>query len=299
MTAVQQYCVPPKRHMNSRQKLAYILLAPAVLYLLFSMVVPLGWSVVMSFTDKKVGTTANFIGFDNYTKLLTSSTFWPIVKNTLVFTLGSVVVKVIIGVFAAAILNTKLPGKGIWRACILIPWTIPNVISTLTWKWIFSDAGGILNFVLKQIGIIRIPIAWTADPFYAMIAVIIVNVWKGMPFMAISVLAGMQTIDENLYEAAHLDGANNWQCFVNVTLPSVKDIILLTTLVTTIWTLNNFESIWLMTGGGPYNATQVLGTYAYTVAFQENSISRALAVSVLSCPFVFSLVYLITKKTLK
>ena len=280
------------------ERLAITLISFALIYLIVTMVVPLIWAFVVSFTDKKIGGTPQFNGLANYAEVLKGKLFWKSAYNTVVYTVSSVSLKVILGMILALILNEPLKGKNVWRALLLLPWTIPNVVATLTWRWMLSDVGGVFNHLLQSLHLIDAPVGWIATPGAAMFSVILVNVWKGMPFLALTIYAGLQTIPGDLYEAARIDGSSAFQRFLYITLPNVKSVLLLGTLVTTIWTLNNFESVWLMTGGGPVNATQLLSTLSYTFAFKFGNIGKAITVSVLSFPLILMLVRAATKHTL-
>jgi len=180
-----------------------------------------------------------------------------------------------------------------------LPWALPTLVSVYTWKWIFSDIGGALNYILQALHIIKAPVGWFATPGHAMFSVIMINVWRGIPFIGISVLAGLQTIDKNLYEAAEIDGANKLQQFCYITLYCVKDIVLLGTVMTTIWTLNDFEIIWLLTRGGPDNGTQVFSTLAYTYGFLNRDLGLSVAISVVSLPLSIFLVGIAARQFMK
>jgi len=283
---------------DAKKRLAYLLIFPAFGYIVFSMLSPLIWSFYTTFTDKTIGSGGAFIGIQNYIDVLSNRVFWVAVKNTLIFTLGSVFFKIGFGMLLALILNESIRGKNVYRALLLLPWTIPNVVSVLTWQWIFSDVGGVFNNIMMNLGIINAPLGWLSNPRLAMVSIVIVNIWRGTPFLALTLLSGLQTISGDLYEAARIDGAGVFQRFINITLPGVKNVLVLGSLVTTVWTLNNFEGVWLMTGGGPLNSTQIIATLSYSFAFQSYNISKALTVSAIAFPFILLLVRAATKYTL-
>jgi multiple sugar transport system permease protein len=279
-------------------QLAWVLLSPVVIYLITVMVAPLFWAVGVSFTNKAIGMAGRFIGMQNYLELIHDPVFLRSISNTLFYTGAAVIAKVILGIVMALVLNEAIKLRGLFRALLILPWTLPSLVSIFTWQWMFSDIGGVLNYILTGIHLVNEPVGWLSDPVMAMFSVILVNTWRGMPFVGISVLAGLQTIPATLYESAIIDGANVWQRFFYITLPSVKGVVLLATLVTLIWTLNDFEIIWLLTGGGPSNATQVISTYSYVYGFRNFYLGKAIAVSVLTMPFIIMLVNWVTKKTL-
>lgn len=282
----------------NENRLAFILISPVVLYLLAVMVLPLGWAVYMSFTDKTVGNPARFIGIGNYIELLQDKLFWKALMNTVIFTLVAVIAKVVFGMIMALVLNEKLIFRNVFRVLLFLPWTVPTIVSVFTWQWMYSDVGGVLNYILIQLGIIQQQIGWLATPDLAMMSVILVNVWRGIPFLGIAILAGLQTISSEMYEAAKIDGANAIKRFLYITLPSVKEVTMLAAVITTIWTLNDFEIIWLLTRGGPSNGTQVLSTFSYTLGFLNLELGKAIAISVLSIPPLVMLINFVTKRSL-
>ena len=284
-----------KKHNNI---LPYILIAPVVIYILCVMVFPFGWALYVSFTDKLIGVEGTWIGFGNYIELLKDPIFLMSIVRTFIFTGGSVILKLIFGIAMAVVLNEKLRCRNLFRSVLLLPWTLPTVVVVLVWQWMFSDVGGVLNAILQMIGVSK-PVLWLARPGMAMFSVILVNVWKGTPFIAISVLAGLQNISPEYYEAASIDGASVVQKFIKITLPLLRDVIFLAALMTTIWTLNNFEVIWLLTKGGPSNATNVAAVYSYITAFRNNNLSKAISISVLFLPIMILLINKITKKSLE
>lgn len=279
-------------------KLAYLMMGPALLYLIAVMLLPFLWAVYISFTDKMVGGPANFIGFGNYAELMRDSLFWRALGNTAFFTFVSVSLKIIFGMIMALTLNENIRFRNVFRVLLFLPWTIPTIVSVLTWRWIYSDVGGVLNYLLLNIGAIDRPVGWLATPEYAMLAVIAVNVWRGMPFIGIAILAGLQTIPRDMYEAAALDGAGAIKRFFYITLPSVKSVTIMATVITTIWTLNDFEIIWLLTRGGPANGTQVLSTLSYTYGFLNMDLGKAIAISILTLPPLIMLINYVTKRSL-
>lgn len=283
---------------NTDNKLAYVLMSPVLLYLLAVMVVPFGWALYLSFTNKVVGVEATFIGLGNYIELIQDSLFWKAVWNTVVFTLVAVIGKTVFGMIMALVLNEKIVFRNVFRVLLFLPWTIPTIVSVFTWQWIYSDVGGVLNFLLLKAHLISQPVGWLASPDLAMFSVILVNVWRGIPFMGIAILAGLQTLSKEMYEAAMLDGAGAFKRFIYMTLPSVKEVTVLAAVMTTIWTLNDFEIIWLLTRGGPSNGTQVLSTLSYTIGFLNMSLGKAIAIAILTMPPLIMLINFVTKRSL-
>jgi len=283
---------------NTDNKLAYALMSPVLIYLLAVMVVPFGWALYLSFTNKVVGSNATFIGLGNYIELVQDSLFWRAVWNTAVFTLVAVIGKTVFGMIMALVLNEKIVFRNVFRVLLFLPWTIPTIVSVFTWQWIYSDVGGVLNHLLLKAHLISQPVGWLASPDLAMFSVILVNVWRGIPFMGIAILAGLQTLSKEMYEAAMLDGAGAIKRFFYMTLPSVKEVTVLAAVMTTIWTLNDFEIIWLLTRGGPSNGTQVLSTLSYTIGFLNMSLGKAIAIAIMTMPPLIMLINFVTKRSL-
>lgn len=284
---------------QKEKKLAIILIAPVVLYLVLVMGLPLLWAVYTSLTDKVIGAAeVNFIGIANYIDIIKDSVFQKALFNTFVFAFFAVIGKVVLGVIMSLTMNQPVRGRGIMRVAMILPWTIPTIVSVFAWQWIYSDVGGALNRILMVLHITDHQIGWLSTTSMAMFSVILVNIWRGTPFIAISVLAGLQNISPDLYEAASLDGANVIQRFFYVTLPSVKNVIILSAFVTTIWTLNDFEIVWLMTRGGPSHATELVSTYSYIQGFMNSDIARSIAASLILVPILVILVHYVTKSSL-
>lgn len=277
----------------------YLLLAPVTIYLLAVLIGPLLYGVGLSFTNKVVGMPAKFIGFDNYFKIWKDGIFLKAVKNTVFYTVFTVSGKVLLGMIMALLLNSQIRGKNIVRGIMLIPWAVPTVVTVIIWKWMYSDVGGVLNAIIKMLMGPGHKVAWLSTPLMAFLSVSIVNIWRGTPFIGVSVLSGLQAISLDMYEAARIDGANAWQLFWKITMPSVRDVLVLSALVTTIWTFSDFEIIWLLTKGGPVNATQVISTLSYSTGIQRMNTGTAMAISVMFMPLLIILINVWTRKTLK
>lgn len=276
----------------------YLLLAPVVIYILCILVWPLGYGIWISFTKKTIGLAPRFNGIKNYIALFQKKDFLRTVQNTFLYTFATVSLKTVLGVIMALVLNAKIRFRSLARGFLLIPWAIPTVVTVLTWKWMYSDVGGVLNALFMKLGLTSEKIAWLSTANMAFLSVVIVNVWRGTPFIGISVLSGLQSVPLDMYEAAELDGINKWQGFWYITLPSIKDVLMLSILVTTIWTFSDFEIIWLMTKGGPVNATQLVSTYSYQLGVIQMNSGQSMAASVLFMPLMILLVNLVTRRTL-
>lgn len=280
---------------RKEERFAYLIMLPVGIYFVAVIFYPLLWAIYTSFTNKMIGTSGRFVGLKNYIAITKDWEFWKATSNTLIYTLFAVSFKVLFGMIMALIINANIRARSLFRALLILPWTIPTLITALTWKWMFSDIGGVIPYFTELIFGSKNAIPWLTNPEWAMVSVILVNVWRGVPFLGISILSGLQTIPSELYEAAQIDGASKRQCFFHITLPSIKLVVLLATLVTTIWTLNDFQIVWVITRGGPVFGTHLISTYSYNIGFSEMNLAKAISVSVFFLPFLVLLVNKITK----
>ena len=269
---------------RQRTRLAYILILPSLFFIVLLNLYPLAEGVILSLQSQKL-TRPNpdaFIGLEHYRyALFGDGVFWSSLYKTVLWTLGAVVGSYVISLGLAQLLNLEIRGRGLFRALFLIPWVIPDVVTALLWKWLYNDEFGVINFVLSRLGLISRPIQWLSNPDTAMFSVILVQVWKVYPLMTIVLLAALQSVPRELYEAAMLDGANAWQRFLNVTLPLIRSTSIIITLLLGIWTFQNFDIVFLLTGGGPAGATQILATLVYERAFFALDMGYAAALGVL------------------
>jgi len=266
-------------------------LLAALIYLFFVQGYPLLWSVYVSLTDQKIGVPGKFVGIRNYFELLSRPSFWKAMSFTIIYTVVAIVFKLLLGMVMALTLHQPLRGRNLYRALLFLPWALPTLTSVLAWRWMLGDVGGVVNYALLKLNLVNRPLAWLGNPSLARMSVILVNVWRGTPFFGISLLAALQAIPKHLYEAALIDGASSWQSFRWITLPSIKNVAFLVTLVSTIWTLADFEIIWIMTRGGPANATHVFSTLSYIVAFQNLDLAKGVAISIFMVPFSLILMF--------
>ena len=279
---------PTRRARGNRDTgFAYALLFPTILLIVVLIGLPFLRALWLSFHKKLLGAQdAPWIGLTNYTTILHDSAFWQSVKNTIVFTGGSIICKLALGLVVALILNEAIPLRGLWRSIVLLPYAMPTLVSVLVWKWMYNDVGGVFNYLLQKSTIHTTPTLWLADPSKAMGSVIAVNVWRGFPFFVITILAGLQAVPQELYDAAKVDGAGVWSRFVKVTLPGITPVIAVVTLFSTILTFNDFSIIWILTRGGPGGATDVLSTLTYKIAIPGLELGKGVAVSVLMLPIL-------------
>jgi ABC-type sugar transport system permease subunit len=265
--------------------LGYVLILPLLLVMIGLLAYPVISALLISFQDKRLGLPGRYIGLDNYTELLFKDRrFRMVARNSFVFTFGSVLGKLIIGMGMAVVLNQRIKARNIFRGWLLLPWVAPTFVTALTWRWMFDGTSGVINFILMIFGLLDVPIAWLGKASTALLAVIVTNIWHGFPFFGVSLLAAMQAIPAELYEAAEVDGASPWQKFRHITVPGVRTVLVIVTMLSTIWTFNDFQIVYIMTGGGPAFATQLFATYSYYVGFSGSRLGYAVAISTVLTP---------------
>jgi len=279
--------------------LAYVLLLPLILILFLLLAYPIGSAIWITLQDKTIGMVGRFIVLENYRELLFNAPFfWQVVRNGFIFTIGSVLLKLLVGLVMALVLNHPLLFRGLWRGLLLMPWVAPTVVTALSWRWML-DLTGVLNLVLRDLGLMTSSIPWLAQYGTAMFSLILVNTWRGFPFFGITLLAGMQAIPQELYEAAEIDGASVWQRFRYITLPSLRTVILVVTILSTIWTFNDFSIVWLLTGGGPGHATDIFATYTYKLGFVTSRLGYGQTVSVILAPVLIAIIMMLSPLMLR
>ncbi len=304
----RQYAGTPRRGpitrlLEDERWLASALLLPTVLLLGLFIAYPFVKGIELSVTDTTVGVPGSFVGFANFEKIWHDDIFRLAVWNTCLYTFVTTVFKLVLGLWLALLLNRNFRGKAFMRAFILLPFIIPTVLSTFAWKWMFDPTFSVLNWILFHLGLIETRVNWLGDPTLAMVSVIIVNVWRGVPFYAISLLAGLQTISPELQEAAAIDGARAWARFRHITWPLLLPVTLVIVLFSVIQTFADFQLVYVLTGGGPANATQLFATYAYQLGIGTGLLSQGAAISLAIFPIllivvIVQLVYIRRAETL-
>lgn len=279
---------------SGRQALwGYLLVLPALAFVLSLVAYPFFYAIFISFTDRVVGNAGHWVGFANFRYLSHNPSFTRSIRNTIVLVLVSDAAKLVIGLGLALLVNQRLPGRGVFRAFLMIPWAMPGFVAFLTWRVLYQPIGGGINLVLVKTGIHTGVIDWLGQKSTAMPAVIVATVWRGFPFWFISLLAALQAVQPDLHEAARVDGANAWRRFWSVTFPAIRPVIVVTVMLSSIWTANSFENIWLLTQGGPSDATMVFPVLAY-FGMQTQRLGEAAAVSVAMLPVLAILVIFLT-----
>ncbi|MER7410746.1 MULTISPECIES: carbohydrate ABC transporter permease [Streptomyces] len=281
------------------------MVAPVVLVIALIIGYPLGRGIFLSLTDadeanvertigvNHIPATYRFTGLENYTRILSDGVFWDRLGWTVVWTVGCVGLTFVLGLTLANMLNRTVRGRTFYRVAMIVPWGIPAFVSVFAFRMLYNERNGLLNKVLEGGGIDGVP--WLGDPFWAKIAVIVVNVWLGVPFMIVAMLGALQSVPAQLHEAAQLDGAGPWQRFTHITLPGIRPVATTVVLLSTIWTFNMFPVIFLLTRGGPEDSTEILVTYAYRLSFlnspRDFAASAAWGVLILVLLAGFTVVY--------
>jgi len=288
-----------QRKLNNRMT-PYYFLVPAVLGILALYAYPIIASLINSFLNYNLSRSpdATFNGFDNFIRLFQDAVFKVVVKNTLVYVVLSVFFQFVLGLILALLLVKHFRGKGLYQSIVFAPWAMAGFLIAIMFKWMFNAQWGIVNDLLIKIGILNEPYPFLASPSTALYTVILASVWYGIPFFAIMLLAALQTIPEEMYEAADIDGAGKLRQFWNITLPFIKPTLIITVLLRLIWMFNSSDLIYIMTAGGPANATHILPTYLFEKAYTALDFGLASAVATLIGAFlvIFTLVYLLVTK---
>jgi multiple sugar transport system permease protein len=276
------------RVQNDRNVLGLVFLFPAAALLIVFLTYPLGLGAWLGFTDTTIGRQGRFVGAENFASLFRDSVFWLSVWNTFLYTAVASAVKFGLGLWLALLLNRNIPFKSFVRAIMLMPFIVPTVLSAIAFWWIYDSQFSIISWTLVRLGIIHSYIDFLGDPVLARASVIAANVWRGIPFVAISLLAGLQTISPSLYEAATLDGAGSWQRFRYVTYPLLTPIIAVVMTFSVIFTFTDFQLIYVITRGGPMNATHLMATLAFQRAIPGGQLAEGAALAGAMIPFLLA-----------
>ena len=277
------------RLLDSKPVLITLCLLPALGILILFLTYPLGLGVWLAFTDATIGRPGQFVGLDNYLWLFSDPVFRLAVFNTLFYTILATIGKFALGLWLALLLNNNLPFKSLLRALLLIPWIVPTVLSALAFWWIYDPQFSIISYVLVDVLHLRSTyIDFLGTPWNARLSLIAANIWRGIPFVAICLLAGLQTISPSLYEAAMLDGATAWQRFRHVTFPMLMPILAVVLTFSVIFTFTDFQLVYAITRGGPVNSTHLMATLAYQRAIPGGQLGEGAAIAVAMIPFLIA-----------
>jgi multiple sugar transport system permease protein len=270
--------------LNREDVLAYVLLTPTLLFLGAFVAYPFVFGVWLSLSNRVVGQPGAFVGIANFVENWDSAIYRQTVRNTIFYTAVATSLRFIFGMVLALLLNRDFRFKRFARAALLFPWIVPTALSTLAWTWIFDDRYGILNWLIVNWGIAKRGPLWLGDPTLAMVAVIAVTVWRGIPFFGITILAALQSVPDDLYDAAAVDGANHLRRFWHVTLPWIMPLVSVVLLLNVIWTFSEFQVVRVLTGGGPTNSTHLFSTLAYQVGMGAGRIGVGASIALSMFP---------------
>lgn len=275
-----------EKFQNSRNALGWAFMLPAAVLLLLFLTYPLGLGTWLGFTDAKVGREGVWIGLENFSFLITDSVTQLALFNTLFYTVIASIFKFVLGLYLAILLNKNLPFKSFFRAVVLLPWIAPTALSAIAFWWIYDSQFSIISWSLVRLGLIDHYIDFLGDPWNARYSTIAANIWRGVPFVAISLLAGLQTISPSYYEASAIDGATPWQQFRHVTLPLLTPIIAVVMTFSVLFTFTDFQLIYVLTRGGPLNATHLMATLSFQRAISGGALGEGAALATLMVPFL-------------
>src|SRR5499433_4533126 len=262
----------------------WLMLAPGVLFLLGFVAYPFFYGIFLSLEERRVASQGTFVGFANFVTLAHDAVFWQIVRNTLIYVAATTVLKLAGGLGMALVMNQAFRGRNLVRAFLLLPFIVPTALSTVAWMWILDPTFSVVNWLLVHGGVISSGYSWLGNASLAMWSLIVVNTWRGMPFYGITLLAGLQTISPDLYEAAAIDGASVSQRFWYVTIPVIKPVLIIVTMFSVIFTFSDFQLVYALTHGGPANATHLFATYAFDVGMTGGQLGMGAAVALAMLP---------------
>ena len=273
---------------------SWLMMAPPLLFLAALVGYPFCYGILLSLQDRPVAHPGTFVGLKNFITNFHDPIFWRVALNTFVYTAVATVLKMVGGLALALAMNQQFPLKNLVRALMLLPFIVPTVLSTVAWMWMLDPAFSVLNWLLVLLGVPKPGPSWLGNPLLAMISIIVINTWRGLPFYGITLLAGLQTVPPELYEAATIDGASGWQRFRYVTLPLLQPIILIVTLFSVIFTFADFQLVYVLTHGGPQNATQLFATYAFDIAMGAGQLGLGASVALTMLPALALLIVALT-----
>jgi multiple sugar transport system permease protein len=273
---------------------SWLMMAPPLLFLAALVGYPFCYGILLSLQDRPVAHAGTFVGLKNFATNFNDPLFWRVALNTFVYTLVATLLKMVGGLGLAVAMNQHFRMKNLVRALLLLPFIVPTVLSTVAWMWMLDPAFSVVNRLLIGLGVPRPGPSWLGNPILAMVSIIMINTWRGLPFYGITLLAGLQTVPPELYEAATIDGASGWQRFRYVTLPLLQPIILIVTLFSVIFTFADFQLVYVLTHGGPQNATQLFATYAFDIAMGAGQLGLGASIALAMFPTLALLIVALT-----
>jgi multiple sugar transport system permease protein len=283
-----------RRALEREGVFSWLMLAPGVLFLLAFVAYPFFYGMYLSLEERKVAQPGTFVGLANFAALAQDAVFWQVTRNTFIYTAVATLLKMVGGLALALVMNQQFRGKNFARAFLLLPFIVPTVLSTVAWMWILDPTFSIINWVLLHTGLVKETFSWLGNASLAMVSIIGVNTWRGLPFYGITLLAGLQTISPDLYEAAAIDGATVTQRFVHITLPLIKPVLIIVTMFSVIFTFSDFQLPYVLTHGGPANATHLFATYAFEIGTTAGQLGMGAAVALAMLPALGALIVALT-----
>jgi multiple sugar transport system permease protein len=263
---------------------SWLMLTPGVLFLLAFVAYPFFYGIYLSLQERRVTEAGTFVGLANFATLFQDRVFWQVTQNTFVYTIVATFFKMIGGLAMALVMNQRFHGRNLARAFLLLPFIVPTILSTVAWMWILDPTFSVINWTLLNTGLVKTNFSWLGNATLAMVSIIGVNVWRGVPFYGITLLAGLQTISPDLYEAAAIDGASTNQRFWHITLPVIKPVLIIVTMFSVIFTFSDFQLVYALTHGGPANATHLFATYAFDVGMSAGQLGAGAAIALSMLP---------------
>ncbi|PYN70828.1 MAG: ABC transporter permease [Candidatus Rokuibacteriota bacterium] len=273
---------------------SWLMLGPGVAFLLAFVAYPFFYGISLSLQDRPVTRPGVFVGLANFAALTHDAVFWQVTRNTFVYTIVTTILKLVGGMALALVMNQTFRGKNLARAFVLLPFIVPTVLSTIAWMWILDPTFSVVNWLLVHGGVITSGFSWLGNASLAMVSIIVVNTWRGVPFYGITLLAGLQTISPDLHEAAAIDGASARQRFVYVTLPILKPVVIIVTMFSVIFTFSDFQLVYALTNGGPANATNIFAIYAFNLGMLGGQLGLGAAVALSMLPALALLIVALT-----
>ncbi len=284
-----------RRLFDREPSLGIILMLPGAFLLMLFMAYPFFLGIWLSLTNSMIGQLGRFIGIRNFFDLLGDSIFHQTARNTFIYAMVTVPFKAILGLGLAMILNNRMRFSNPIRAAVMMPWIVPTALSSLGWFMIFDPVFSPVSWLLRTLGVVSKNVNFLGDPQFAIASVCLANIWRGIPFFGITILAGLQAVPNELHEAAAIDGANAWHRFVHVTIPAIRGVVLIAALLSIIWTFADFQLIYILTKGGPANQTHIFGTYAFQIGLSATDIGQGAAIALYMFPIlsIFAILLLI------
>src|SRR6266446_3733816 len=262
----------------------WLMLAPGVLFLLAFVAYPFFYGIFLSLQDRRVASVGTFVGLANFATQMQDAVFWQVTRNTFIYTIAATFLKMVGGLAMALVMNQSFRGRNLARAFLLLPFIVPTVLSSVAWMWILDPTFSVINWTLRNTGLVTQNFSWLGNATLAMVSIIMVNTWRGLPFYGITLLAGLQTISPDLYEAAAIDGASVTQRFRHITMPVIKPVLIIVTMFSVIFTFSDFQLPYILNHGGPANATHLFATHAFDVGMSAGVLGMGAAEALAMLP---------------